>query len=60
MTNDILSELFQEKLRKIAHEAVIQQMLTGNCSIKISTDDSGNIDMEIVNPFKGCDCGDYD
>jgi DNA-binding TFAR19-related protein (PDSD5 family) len=53
-------EKFEEFLKqykgseKIVEEAMLQMIITGQVELKITDDNK----IEIVNPFKGCNCED--
>lgn len=49
-----ISEEFEFKHKKLMEEAIQQAIICGEVTIKVS---ENNV-LEIINPFKGCGCGD--
>jgi hypothetical protein len=48
-----MMEDFDLKHKNIMEKALQQAVITGECLIKFND----NNEFEIINPFKGCECG---
>jgi hypothetical protein len=51
----------EDKINQIAKEAVETSIIMGECYIKITyNSQTKECEMEILNPFTGCECGEHE
>ena len=54
-----LEALLKEKIKKVVEAAIYNQILVGHSEIKVAIDEkTGEVEMELLNPFQGCECDD--